>query len=279
MELKTYYWNIPRNAQNQEKGKILLLHGLGGTGQLWRPLAAKLETDYSILAPDQRGHGLSQDPSITDYSPQAFGSDVVETLQAKNFFPCWIIGHSMGVRTSLSTALIRPDWVQGLVLVDLGLQSPFHSEHGWGSRLVQFLKKLPLRFDSREAGKNFLTENAPDLSIAQYLTAVLKKEENGSWSFPFDPKALIQTTQSTHLLSPLEALESIHKNQIPTLILRGEKSQAWLKNDYERDRQQCKHLSSIVFEEFPGAGHGIPFEKRAEFIERILKFMDSSKNL
>src|SRR5687768_17719997 len=50
------------SERNLSRPKILLLHGMGGTGALWRPLAAALEDHFEILAPDQRGHGGSQLP-------------------------------------------------------------------------------------------------------------------------------------------------------------------------------------------------------------------------
>ena len=35
--------------------KLLFLHGMGGTGALWRPILVALEKDYEVLALDQMG--------------------------------------------------------------------------------------------------------------------------------------------------------------------------------------------------------------------------------
>src|SRR5687768_16110494 len=110
MELACREWP----AQGSEISKIVLLHGMGGTGSLWRPLAAGLEHDFSVLAPDQRGHGGSRIPGPASYDPKSFGGDVVETMQARHFHPAYVVGHSMGVRTAAATAHLAPERVKGL---------------------------------------------------------------------------------------------------------------------------------------------------------------------
>src|SRR3970040_2274989 len=120
MELACRYWP----AQEREIAKIVLLHGMGGTGSLWRPHAAALEREYSLLAPDQRGHGGSRLPEHeaghARYLPEDYGLDVRETLQSRDVYPAFVVGHSMGVRTAVATAHLRHPLVRGLVLVDLG---------------------------------------------------------------------------------------------------------------------------------------------------------------
>ena len=38
---------------------VVLIHGYGDTGDMWRPLAADLMRDHTVIAPDLRGMGLS----------------------------------------------------------------------------------------------------------------------------------------------------------------------------------------------------------------------------
>ena len=102
MQLAFQSWPTGANTDSSRE-KILLLHGMGGTGALWRPIAAGLEDRYQIMAPDQRGHGRSQlllTPGARenpDYRPLDYGRDIIETLTATQFYPSWAVGHSMGV--------------------------------------------------------------------------------------------------------------------------------------------------------------------------------------
>ena len=193
----------PGSGQGRETDRILLLHGMGGTGALWRPVAASLEDSFDILAPDQRGHGRSQVEAAPGgagpYSPLDFGRDLVETLDHLGFHPCWVVGHSIGVRSACALAHLKPDWIRGLVLVDLGFSGV--AGGGLGEGLASFLSKLPMRFGSREEARQFMAVECPDPAIAQYLLAVSIRTADGGLTFPFDHGALIQTIHAARDIS------------------------------------------------------------------------------
>ena len=92
-------------------------------------------------------------------------------------------------------------------------------------------------------------------------------------SFPFDKGALIETIHSARgLLGPHLGSEASSRG-MPVLVLRGSNSLVWSHDEFEVERAASAAYPSIRFEEFPGAGHGLPFEKRAEFIERLKAFV------
>ncbi len=274
MELACKHWP----ALNSERAKWLLLHGMGGTGALWRPLAALLEDDFSVLAPDQRGHGESRVASTpggrapASYTPLDYGQDVVETVEKQSFQPCWVLGHSMGVRTACAFAHLRPDWVKGLVLIDLGFSGV--AGGGLGENLAQFIRVLPHHFASRQAAREFMHANCPDPSIAQYLMAVSVSGPNGV-HFPFDHGALAQTILAARDVSVREWIRAAAERGTPILILRGGKSLVWSHEEFEKERALLAGYPSVQFEEFTDAGHGLPFEKRTELAARLRSFASS----
>lgn len=274
MILINSYWNRT-SATNALHRRLLFLHGTGGTGALWRPIAAALEEDFEILAPDQRGHGGSQiaftpggrlEPT---YTPLDYGQDVIETMGEKNFHPAIVIGHSMGVRTACAVAHLKMEWVQGLVLIDLGFSGA--AGGGLGDGLAQFLKILPLEFESRAAARQFMQDNCPDPSIGQYLMAVSIKRPTESGQdkiqFPFDKAALIKTIQAAKDSSVRTWVKDLGKEGLPILILRGANSLVWTQEEYQMEEREMNPFPSIQFREIQGAGHGLPFEKRAEFVQ------------
>ncbi len=273
MELFCHGWK----AQESEKGKILLLHGMGGTGALWRPIASRLEKHWTLLAPDQRGHGKSQiQDTLATYTPEDYGKDLVDTVEKSGFSPCWVIGHSMGVRTACAFAYLKPKWIKGLVLIDLAFTGV--AGGGIGDGLGHFLAKLPMKFKSRQNASDFMSHECPDPSISRYLMAVSvqlppSSSHPGEITFPFDKEALLATIRAARGSSIRPWIESLGQQKIPVLVLRGESSPVWTHEEFEAEKIRCAVFPSLVFEEFPGAGHGLPFEKRIEFIERILQFM------
>lgn len=286
MELATQRWGstVSENAQktpskSSAKPRLLFLHGMGGTGLLWRPVAAVLEDEFEILAPDQRGHGKSQIPAIPGsrekpgYSPIEYAQDVVDTMDAQGFHPSILIGHSMGVRTACALAHLRPEWVRGLILVDLGLEGL--AGGGLGEGLARFIRILPESFPSREAARSFMSENCPDGSIAQYLMAVSvarPADAGGGITFPFDHSALLSTIEAARGTSIRHWVIETARRGIPVLLLRGERSQVWSREDFEAAKRELTSVPGVELQEIQGAGHGLPFEKRAEFTALIRQF-------
>jgi esterase len=282
MELSYRLWG-PKKTENSSSIEpslsFLFLHGMGGTGALWRPLAATLEDHHWVLAPDQRGHGGSRDVHSlekNDFQPKNYGQDLAELLKKLRWEKVWVIGHSMGVRSAVALAYLAPERVAGLILVDLGFSGP--AGGGLGQPLAHFLEKMPMRFDSREAARSYFQSHCPDSSIAQYLMAVSvttpKAQGEGltEITFPFDRNALLQTLQAAENSSIRDWLPEVMAHGIPVLALRGETSRVWSESDFEKEKATFSGSPLIQFETFLGTGHGLPFEKRAAFIERILQF-------
>lgn len=253
--------------------KLLFLHGLGGTGALWRPIAADLESEAEILAPDQRGHGGSRPvPTASEFTPIAFAQDVAALQEALHFKPAWLIGHSMGVRTASALAHLRPDLVQGLILVDLGFSGP--AGGGLGSGLAGFLQTLPESFPSRAEARGFLKQHCPDVAIGQYLAAVAQTDAtSGITTFPFDHAALIKTLEAAATNSVREWLQERAARGLPILALRGANSGVWNEAEFAQERKAFQAMPNVVFETFEGAGHGLPFEQRKQFTARIRSFI------
>lgn len=253
------------------ENRLVFLHGMGGTGAMWRPIAASLETTYELLCPDQRGHGDSRVESIESelFTPQAFAADVAETMESEGFFPAWIFGHSMGARTTAGLAHLRPDLCHGIVLIDLGLSG--EQGGGIGTILRSFLGSLPTDFADRNEAREYLTAHCPDASIAQYLLAVSRvNSETGRLYFPFQTEALMKTTVDA-LGTPTESWvrEFAETTGKPVWILRGALSRVYAKDDFESEKSRLSNIPNIHFVEIEGAGHGLPFEKRLDFLKLI----------
>ncbi len=287
MNLHFFQW-MPHADENKNSAPIpllLFLHGMGGTGQMWRPIAALLEEKFYCIAPDQRGHGRSRPLTVNEnnaFHATDYARDLVPLLREKveELHPSsiYLIGHSMGVRSGLATAemilsseeKLKP-LLKGFISVDLALQSKWGG--GIGTPLSQFIELLPESFPNRESMRAHLFQHCPDPAIAQYLSAVAKKtnDQPESWTFPFDHRALIQTIAQADE-APIEKwVLNLANSGVPVLALRGEKSKVWLKEDFEITKTKLAN-PQIIFEEWPDCGHGLPFEQRTKFIERIRDF-------
>ena len=279
MELDGSFWGP---AEGTLSKKIVFLHGMGGVGKLWRPIAALLEDHYRIFAPDQRGHGRSRVFSgsgsldLPSYTPLDYGQDLVDTLEISRFHPTWVVGHSMGVRSACAFAQLRPEWVRGLVLIDLGFDGP--AGGGLGDALARFLQKLPSTFATRAEARSFMALECPDPAIAQYLMAVSELDPlSGAVRFPFDHSALIETIHAARDSSVRSQVRALGMRRKPILVLRGANSLVWSHEEYEREKSLFSDSPSVRFLEIESAGHGLPFERRAEFVKVLREFIEAGK--
>ena len=303
MDLHYFKWTLCDIQSSSTKWPTMLvfLHGMGGTGQIWRPIAASLESDYLCIAPDQRGHGQSRPLPVSEvnaFHATDFAKDVISLLDklVGEYSPerIFLIGHSMGVRTALATAAAITSnagsetidggtikklraLLKGMIAVDIGLQSKWGG--GIGMPLADFIRDLPQSFDDRRVMRDYLNSKCPDPAIAQYLAAVAKKVDE-AWVFPFDHEALVQTIVQAGEM-PVKALiidqiHSINEAGVPILALRGANSKVWLKEDYENQKKEMEN-PLLIFEEWENCGHGLPFEQRLRFIERVREFVNSSQ--
>jgi pimeloyl-ACP methyl ester carboxylesterase len=85
---------------------LVLLHGMGATREVWRPLIRVLEAEWHgrWIAPDLRGHGRS--PRALSYSLGEQAVDIAETVGtlASNPVRISVLGHSMGGVIALALA-------------------------------------------------------------------------------------------------------------------------------------------------------------------------------
>lgn len=278
MKLHFFKWDNQTGSAGSllnrpHRESMIFLHGLGGTGQLWRPIAANLENSACIFAPDQRGHGGSRPVPRSEYTfePDRFARDLEETFSiVSHAFPAWLIGHSMGVRTACAFAKLFPQLVKGLVFVDLGLKGP--AGGGLGQMLYDFLEKIPFEFANRAHAREILTTSSPDPSIAQYLLAV-GREEDGKFVLPLDRDSLLLTLDAAKHTDTEPWIEKFGEARIPILFLRGGESHVWNAEEFQAARARFGHFSSFQFMEILGTGHGLPFHKRKEFVEALKNFI------
>lgn len=283
LQLHAYRYPAASQAAPEDfyRPKLVLLHGMGGTGKLWRPLATALEDSVDMLCPDQRGHGKSKlEPSqapFGPYDPLTMGADVQRLLENLDFRPTWLLGHSMGVRTALGLAKQFPKSVEGLILIDLGFTGL--AGGGLGIRLRGYLESLPTEFDDHKIARQQLVENSPEPSIGLYLLAVLEKNpHSGKLEYPFRIADLIKILETANRSETHEWLRDFRKvNQSPVHLLRGEMSTVYSAKEFLADQELFKDLPELHWHTFEGATHGLPFEKRMELAQLVRTILIPAK--
>jgi len=98
---------------------VLLLHGLGSSGQDWELVAPRLAAHHRVIVPDVRGHGRSEKPK-GPYGVPLFARDVASLCDRLGLERVHVVGLSMGGMIGFQLAVERPELVRSLVVVNSG---------------------------------------------------------------------------------------------------------------------------------------------------------------
>ncbi|MGO9953872.1 MAG: alpha/beta fold hydrolase [Dissulfurispiraceae bacterium] len=112
---------VPKKANGQT---VLLLHGKNFCSAYWEPtIRALVSRGYRAIAPDQIGFGKSSKPEYFQFIFQELATDTRALLDSLHIAKVSLVGHSIGGMLATRFALMFPDRVERLVLVDpIGLE-------------------------------------------------------------------------------------------------------------------------------------------------------------
>lgn len=96
---------------------LLFIHGFGGFALQWERQLTVFADKHRVVAPDLRGHGLSDRPP-NGYAVDDVVRDIERLVDALHFPPTFVLlGHSFGGALATTYAVRHPERVERLVLV------------------------------------------------------------------------------------------------------------------------------------------------------------------
>lgn len=102
---------------------VVLLHGLASSCHIWDLVAPRLAENFSVIALDQRGHGLSDKPE-TGYDFSTVAADLMGVIEKRGLQNPVIVGHSWGADVALEFSVAYPEVASGVCFVDGGMIEP-----------------------------------------------------------------------------------------------------------------------------------------------------------
>ena len=102
---------------------VVLLHGKMFASNYWEPMAEALaESGFRVIMIDQIGFGKSSKPENYQFSLQTLAFNTQLLLKSLNVTSYSMIGHSMGGMLAARYALMYPEHLEKLILINpLGL--------------------------------------------------------------------------------------------------------------------------------------------------------------
>ncbi|WP_421733170.1 alpha/beta fold hydrolase [Cellulomonas sp.] len=115
---------------------LLLVHGWPESWYAWRYVMPELAKDYTVVAVDQRGIGLTDKPE-SGYDAATLASDLAALMAELGHDRFAVVGHDTGLVISYALAADYPDRVDRVALAEVpGPPTPDHSPPLFAPRQV-----------------------------------------------------------------------------------------------------------------------------------------------
>lgn len=244
---------LERGEDNQKI--LLLLHGHMNDARNFLDLASRF-TDWRVIALDQRGHGYSEHAPDLDYSRESYILDIKNLIQSIwNNQLVTILGHSLGGVNAYQFAARYPEWVQAVIVEDIGVELNFD---------FSFVRKLSGTFPTMEALKHRL--RSIGVKAVDYFSQSVIADEKG-WRFLSDLNGVPVSTQQLNG----SWWEDWKDSTCPILLVRGGKS---FVLDQAQAEQMVLCRPNTQLEVFEHCGHGVHEEDPDEFYEVVRNFLE-----
>jgi pimeloyl-ACP methyl ester carboxylesterase len=159
---------------------LVFIHGWGNIKEIWKDQVAYFSENYQVIAIDLPGFGESTH-NRTEWTMQAFGSDVQAVIDQLELDKVVLVGFSMGCAVALEAAQLAGDELLGVVLVDQMKDPSIYYNDEMVQGITGFLRDIvenPTK-EKLVAG-GFVTQNI-DASYERIMTMLDPEASRVGW--------------------------------------------------------------------------------------------------
>lgn len=253
---------------------LILLHGVGGHGEIWMRNVLPLAEHFHVYVLDMLGHGLTGKPDV-EYNIQAYVDHLIDFMDARSIERAHFVGESLGGWVATWLAHKHPERAGKIVLAcGAGLTDPREgADENEGRRLLQRLNSAVAEQTTRETVRKRLeflvyrperiTDEMVEIRYKIYTRPEMQKALPSIFS-------MVGEKREPYLLTP-DILKSV---QSPLFFLwtRYDPTCAW---EIAKANHELVPGSSFYLME--DAGHWPQFEYPEEFDEQTIDFLKNSQ--
>jgi pimeloyl-ACP methyl ester carboxylesterase len=251
-----------------EGAPVVLVHGTPSWSFLWRGVAPRLASRFTVYVLDLLGYGASERRAGQDMSISAQGRMLGELLERWELAAPGLIGHDIGGATVLRAHLIEGRPARGIVLLDAVALNPWNTPTTRHIRAhLEAYRSMPAHIYEEVVKAHLRTAVYRPLA-PEVLAAYLAPWQGEAGQAAYFRK-IEQWTDDD--VGALEAL--LPTLEVPVRLVWGEHD-GWL------DRQVALRLQRFVPDAelrlVPGAGHFAPEDEPDAVAREIADFFGAS---
>ena len=248
-----------------DKHPLVLVHGFSDNGLCWLSTARDLESEYDVIMPDMRGHGLSE--RVQPGERVDMTADLIAFIRALGLRHPIVAGHSMGAMIAYEMAVGCPELASALILEE----PPW-----WLSRPVQPpLPKEPAEHPVMKWVRTLSNQTMDEL-MAQY------RSEHPSWPDELihamcESKKQLDPTVVDILVKRMNHQESnwlttVQNVNIPTLVFAGNPELGGtVTPEVVAKVRELNPKVTVVY--IPDVGHLIRFDNYRAYMDVLKAFL------
>ena len=258
---------------------VVLLHGFPETSHGWRrqigPLA---DAGFRVVAPDQRGIGLSSKPAgIANYRVHLLAADIVAIVRALGRERAQVVGHDWGGAVAWTLAMRHADVFERAVILDAPHPTAFverlrrHPSQMLRSWYMAFfqLPRLPeamLRANEFQRLAHALVATSRPGTFTPADLAVYR----AAWAQPGALTGMLDWYRALRLGGGSGAARGDGRVRIPVRVLWGDRDQALEPALADASIAWCDAGEVL---HFPDATHWLQHEEADAVNARLLEFL------
>ncbi len=206
---------------------IIYLHGRCGRAETWYDFIQQYGNKYRVIAPDQRGHGLSG-KNESSYTDKEMADDIIELMEYLSLKSAIIVGHSMGGAIAGYLAALYPQHVLAAAILDKSAAGPEKPLPISECMKNSPTKDWPLPFPSKtEAAEHIRKISCSDLEYRYFMSSLVETVEGYEMMFSANSMAIgIGQYVTWYQLLP--------QIQCPVLLIRSGSHESVPDSEYAR---------------------------------------------
>ncbi len=239
---------------------LIILHGLFGTLDNWQTLAKRWAEKYTVFLVDQRNHGRS--PHVDEHNYLAMAEDLSTFMEDNWIHQAHILGHSMGGKTAMQFAVLYPEMVDKLVVIDIAPKV----YPGGHEQIIEALNDLDVaHLEDRKVADAQLKTKIPLFGVRQFLLKNLTREKTGGYRWKMNLSALTKNYQAI-----LQNIEPSELFEGAALFIKGETSPYIKEEDLPIIQA---YFPNAQLKTIKKAGHWVHAEQPDSLFEIVSHFL------
>ncbi|MFM2483851.1 alpha/beta fold hydrolase [Celerinatantimonas yamalensis] len=249
---------LPYQGTAKHPQAVFLIHGLFGSGDNLTSLGKYLSKNFQVYLVDIFNHG--QSPRMDSMNYRQHARAFLETMNELGVNDGYLVGHSMGGKLAMASALLAPERITKLVVADM---SPVRYQHAHKQEFAGLNSVQLDQISNRRDADTQLAQYIDNSGVRQFLLKSLKRE-GPRWRWQFDI-ANLQAHYNDIIDWPFEQ----ERFAGPTLFIKGQLS-SYIQLTYQ----------NAIVSQFPNAqikiiaqaGHWLHAEKPQLFNRLVNQF-------